>query len=526
MNRRSALSVPDLPPDGVVPPPRLARIAACMLRTRRAPSSEPSGALHTPLAPVGAVGAALIVVTTIALGIGVAAPRPAAAAHIAAPGVYDLSVVGTSQLMTILDQSTDDNAPVVTAPGLVHLARSWRLLDTGAGDGVYQLRNAASGLCLEMPGAVAPAGTAAQQYRCDPNYMNQPNQLWQLLPKDTGQYVLRNKASGLTLRRTDQGTVIQSNHATTWSFAPTRDVHLVCSGSHYRGACVGSIISDGGNPVALGHLSGTGVGGRTVWSVLVANAGDRSNLALFSSTNFAGTCQEFTQSDPNLADGLGLVVYTVIHDLPKPSSAVLGKRCPSEVELCTEAQFGGICRKASGGGNLKYGDDYVSVYMRPGSKITLYSDHDNEGTCETFTATDANLADNYIGANRASSFWVDHGCRDDVLLCEHASLEGRCVAFRTDKRALRYTDIGNDTASSVHVPAGWQISVHSDENHGGLIDPFNGPVTRDFGGGSTSYGAYYVTSLPNDSASSLDIRATPLLTSPCSLGISCMFQLS
>ena len=162
--------------------------------------------------------AVLAALAVLALSVGAAAPQPAAAAAPTLDGnLYNFVVDGTPDriddafyAMTVLDQSTADNAPVVTH-SVWHgtLSQMWRLVDTGAGGGFYQIINGNSGLCLEMPGEVAPAGTAAQQFRCDPNYKNQPNQLWQLLLSGNG-YLLRNKASGLYLLRTDDGRVVQS----------------------------------------------------------------------------------------------------------------------------------------------------------------------------------------------------------------------------------------------------------------------------------------------------------------------------
>ena len=114
-----------------------------------------------------------------------------------------------------------------------------------------------------------------------------------------------------------------------------------------------------------------------------------------------------------------------------------------------------------------------------------------------------------IGNDRVSSVWLDHRCDQDIQLCEHNDLGGRCVSFRSDKANLGYTDIGNDTASSIRMPEGASVAVHSDANYLGLVDLFSGPRTRNFGLGSTS--------APNDSASSIRVTALPSSNSnPCS----------
>jgi hypothetical protein len=460
--------------------------------------------------------AALLVGLTLALSTTLATPHTVTAA--ATPGaVYRLEVAETfaTAALTVLNQSTADNAPVVTSTdALGQLAGAWRLLDTGAGGGFYQLRNAASGLCLELPGEIAPAGTAAQQYRCDPNYRNQPNQLWQLVPRDS-KYVLRNKASGLTLFRTSEGGVIQGSQETPWSFERTTHVNLLCTDTHYGGRCVGSVRTLAG-PTLFNDLGPAGVSGRPVWSVLLANT---NNAALFSGPDFTGSCTQLTASNADLS-----ATVANFYQLPRPASVMFAKGCPSGLQLCTEAQFGGCAAIPANITNLHQfwgngrtlGDTTSSLYLQSGLTVALYSDINFEGTCETFTGSDVNLTDNMIGNDRVSSVWLDHRCDQDVQLCEHNDLGGRCVSFRSDKSSLGATDIGNDRASSVRVPAGWQITVFSDENERGWADPFNGPTTRNFGVGSTA--------APNDSASSLDIRLRPSTSDACTDRFGCVVQ--
>ena len=163
------------------------------------------------------------------------------------------------------------------------------------------------------------------------------------------------------------------------------------------------------------------------------------------------------------------------------------------------------------------GNDTVSsIYLKPGTTVALYSDYRGEGICETFTASDVNLADNMIGDNRLSSVWPGHRCEQDVQLCEHSDLRGRCVSLRSEKPSLRLTDIGNDAASSVRVPDGWEITVFSDDHFEGWRDPLTGPVTRSFGPGSTM--------VPNDSASSIKFSVWPTSKSGSCSGFGCLNQ--
>lgn len=58
----------------------------------------------------------------------------------------------------------------------------------------YQLRPLSGGgrLCLEATGGTPFEGQVVQQYGCDPNHQDQPNQLWQVLPT-AGGVMLRSK---------------------------------------------------------------------------------------------------------------------------------------------------------------------------------------------------------------------------------------------------------------------------------------------------------------------------------------------
>ncbi len=504
---------------------------------------------------------ALSALTGLGLVEGLAAPQPAAAqaswpgsttttvagTQPTAPGAargtvhHHIAEPGTNQVMTVPDRSTLNSVQVVTRVPSGHLADGWGLVDTGAGGGFYQLRNLGSGLCLEIPGQQAPSGTAAQQYQCDATAANQPNQLWERISKGGNLYVLRNKATRLTLFRGEDGRVVQSSRSTAWAFQSPEDVQLACTGANYSGACIGSIRSSYGPAPDLyqwampfSHLDIAPVGGKQIWSVFIGGPFRIGEVVLFSGPAFTGTCQQFGASDPDLSNNV-----SSIDQLPRPSSAIMDFRCPppTGIMLCDEPQFRGDCvtveandgdlrRITSGGINTRFNDVTSSIYMTAGNTAALYSDFDFEGTCETLTVSDLNLQDNMIGDNRVSSVWLGHRCDQDVQLCGGANQTGRCVSFRADKPSLRLTDIGNDAASSVRVPAGWQISVWSDDNYLGLVDALNGPITRNFGAGAgtTDYGALTVTGVPDNSASSLDIRIQPSDSNPCTDRFGCLAE--
>jgi hypothetical protein len=169
-------------------------------------------------------------------------------------------------------------------------------------------------------------------------------------------------------------------------------------------------------------------------------------------------------------------------------------------------------------------DTATGLTVYAGGRVAVYSDINWEGTCETFDNRSSSwmplyerdLSNNTIGTKRISSVWLDHSCDQDIQLCEHNDLGGRCISVRSDKWHLGYTDLGNDTASSIRVPAGASLRLFSDANFIGLVDLFSGPMTRNLGLGYTS--------APNDSASSIAVDALPSSNSdPCS-SYGCLVQ--
>lgn len=159
---------------------------------------------------------------------------------------------------------------------------------------------------------------------------------------------------------------------------------------------------------------------------------------------------------------------------------------------------------------------------RGGQKgVTLYEHEDYRGRSEFFTEDDPRLADNRIGNDRASSIRVDRGCHvtlyrderykgdsaaleddqpslyetrvgddsvssltvrcagrggntdgdygwgDGVVLFVNSDFRGRSQSFERDVRDLRFTEIGNDEASSVRVARGCEAILYSDVNFRG-----------------------------------------------------------
>lgn len=81
--------------------------------------------------------------------------------------------------------------------------------------------------------------------------------------------------------------------------------------------------------------------------------------------------------------------------------------------------------------------------------ITLYSDKGFIGGAESFLDSDANLKDNQIGNDAASSVRVAPGCV--AVLYADANFAGKSVQVSQDLLSLRDSAIGNDSVSSIMV---------------------------------------------------------------------------
>jgi hypothetical protein len=69
-------------------------------------------------------------------------------------------------------------------------SQQWRLVAGAKGDGYFKLTSVNYGLCVDVFGAYTADGTAVQQYKCDPNAPDQPNQLWKPVLQPDGSYAL------------------------------------------------------------------------------------------------------------------------------------------------------------------------------------------------------------------------------------------------------------------------------------------------------------------------------------------------
>ncbi|MBV7696579.1 RICIN domain-containing protein [Streptomyces sp. TRM70350] len=94
-----------------------------------------------------------------------------------AGSTYDISAGGDLRI-DVPQSSKESGKPLQLYSRNGTDAQQWKVVDTGAGGGYYQIRNIGNDLCLDITGMNPQPGAPVLQYQCDPNEKNQPNQLW------------------------------------------------------------------------------------------------------------------------------------------------------------------------------------------------------------------------------------------------------------------------------------------------------------------------------------------------------------
>lgn len=100
-------------------------------------------------------------------------------------------------------------------------------------------------------------------------------------------------------------------------------------------------------------------------------------------------------------------------------------------------------------GSYGYRGDRTDLDDRSGAAVTLYEHPNYTGNSESFFASDAQLANNSIRQDTASSVRVGPGC--EVLLFEHSEYHGRSTMLTNRIANLHGTEVGNDAVSSLDV---------------------------------------------------------------------------
>ncbi len=111
---------------------------------------------------------------------------------------------------------------------------------------------------------------------------------------------------------------------------------------------------------------------------------------------------------------------------------------------------------------------------------TLFVDQSYSGESTTFTSDDADLGNNTISNDRASSARVQRGAvpaanicdgGEGVYLYENPNYQGRCVKLTADAPDLSEQAFSN-LVSSIRLVGGWGATLFVDQNYGGASTVF------------------------------------------------------
>jgi hypothetical protein len=216
----------------------------------------------------------------------------------------------------------------------------------------------------------------------------------------------------------------------------------------------------------------------------------RDGVTLYEHQRFGGRSETFFEDDPRLNDNLirqdttssvrvpqGCRVFLYEHPNYEGKSTVLeadildlsgtrvGNDSVSSLRIECDGRQRGYYRDDSsdrgnrrnwqgrgngnGRGTQGFRSDRTDLADRSGAAVTLYEHPNYTGNSESFFASDAQLANNSIRQDTASSVRVGPGC--EVLLFEHSEYHGRSTALTQSIANLHGTQVGNDSVSSLDV---------------------------------------------------------------------------
>lgn len=137
--------------------------------------------------------------------------------------------------------------------------------------------------------------------------------------------------------------------------------------------------------------------------------------------------------------------------------------------------------------------------------MSLYSDPDYQGACQAFSFDRPRMPRALIVPDQVSSVRIGAapapGCPtwDGLLtLCQDDDFSGTCILPTADIPNLSSTRLGEDTLTSMQIPAGTYLSVYRDPDFQGECQSFSRDV-----------GTLGFSRVRHDEASSIRISTTP-----------------
>ncbi|HJZ48077.1 MAG TPA: beta/gamma crystallin-related protein [Roseiflexaceae bacterium] len=153
------------------------------------------------------------------------------------------------------------------------------------------------------------------------------------------------------------------------------------------------------------------------------------------------------------------------------------------VYLYESPNYRGRCIKIIGDvpdlGAVNFNDTASSVRIVGDWITSLFENRDYGGASSFFTDSDANLVNNTIGDNRASSVGARRGTRETlcdggegVYLYDQLNFRGRCTKVTDSYPDLSPLSFNNIVSSIRFVGSGWTAALYVDQNYGGARSVF------------------------------------------------------
>lgn len=253
-------------------------------------------------------------------------------------------------------------------------------------------------------------------------------------------------------------------------------------------------------------------------------------IYLYEETDYRGRCVRYTGDDSDFSDerfnnqassvrvvgnysatiyvdqNYGGASVTVSGNIPDLGPTALGNDRASSIRVSSGASGANACNGQDGvylfehpnfqgrcvrfTGNVPdlrvfgFDDTASSIRLIGGWTATLFRDLNGTGVSTTFSGDDANLADNPIGDNQATSLVASRGgtpppppsgnaCdgQEGVYLYEHPNFQGRCLRLTSGAGDLRVFGF-DDITSSIRIVGNWTATLFRDLTGSGVSQVF------------------------------------------------------
>jgi hypothetical protein len=249
--------------------------------------------------------------------------------------------------------------------------------------------------------------------------------------------------------------------------SPSASQVALFTGANYSGNCALKDVGDYRNPDA------TGLPNDSITSVKV---GSNIKVQLCRDNDLSNTCEWLESDDSDLSNnsvGAAQVSSVKVETKPATTGCVPGLE---EVSLFQDANYGGLCvTKRAGDFNNSSAiglsnDSISSVKVGDRMKILLCRDDNLSNTCEWIDYNDADLSNNTVGTNQASSAKADF--RGGIELCNWTDYGAPCMTFgegQWNLSSFSFSDVAESVRFLSNYQGRYHIELHTEANQGGNV---------------------------------------------------------